>query len=359
MIQKIIGEVEDITIAIYIDDIHLAAATKESLLKGLDIVLGRLNEANLRVSLSKCSFLTDQVQAFGYLIDESGIRPDPKRVEKLTKIPFPATKKQMLSVLAAMNYFRGCIKSFSPLAAPLYRLTRDSVEYECTATSESDFERLKEAVSSAILLSPITDSDEFIVETDASVCGTSGVLKQKDKDGNERVVSLTSAGLRGAERLWDISNLELLALFRGLSSFEKFIENKRFLIRTDNISVYYLLNNRFDRVEVTRRSPASRFLIYVSTFDFTIKHVSGDAASFALTDLLSRILTIDENYRLILSPDSKKPLLNIRYRQDGNEKWVNLDSETVHVDSIKVDDMVKRVSASDLQKQIRLMDNHC
>ena len=82
-LERVIGQVDDIEVTVYIDDLNLASKSKEALLTGLDIILERLEKANLRASLAKCRFMTDHVLCFGYLIDKSGIKPDPSRVKKI------------------------------------------------------------------------------------------------------------------------------------------------------------------------------------------------------------------------------------------------------------------------------------
>ncbi|KAK2167454.1 hypothetical protein NP493_1277g00055 [Ridgeia piscesae] len=57
----------------YLDDIILTGATKAQHLETLDMVLGRLEEAGLRLKRKKCTFLADGVVYLGPRIDQHGL----------------------------------------------------------------------------------------------------------------------------------------------------------------------------------------------------------------------------------------------------------------------------------------------
>ena len=62
-------------VAVYLDDIILTGATKAKHIEMLDLVLGRLEEAGLRLKRKKCTFLADEVVYLGHKIDQHGLHP--------------------------------------------------------------------------------------------------------------------------------------------------------------------------------------------------------------------------------------------------------------------------------------------
>ena len=71
-------------VAVYLDDIILTGATKAKHLETLDLVLGRLEEAGLRLKREKCTFLADEVVYLGHKIDQHGLHPIEDKVEART-----------------------------------------------------------------------------------------------------------------------------------------------------------------------------------------------------------------------------------------------------------------------------------
>ena len=77
------------------------------------------------------------------------------------------------------------------------------------------FDALKEALSTAPVLSYPDFSREFILEVDASLNGLGTVLSQQGKDGQIRVIAYASHSLCPSERSmcnYSSAKLELLAL---------------------------------------------------------------------------------------------------------------------------------------------------
>ena len=62
-------------VVMYLDDIILTDATKAQHLETQDMVLGRLEEAELRLKRKKCTFLADEVVYLGHRIDQHELHP--------------------------------------------------------------------------------------------------------------------------------------------------------------------------------------------------------------------------------------------------------------------------------------------
>ena len=334
-------------IGLYIDDINLGFANKSDAKAGLQEFLSVVSKCGLRLNLDKCKFLCRKINVFGYEVSEAGVRAEPARVEKLAMVPFPASKRELLSFLASCNYFRDTVPKFSQLAAGLYELTAESTDFVITGAHREQFKNLKAALCESVLLEPIKSDETFVVESDASITGTSGVLKQLSSTGQERIVAVTSSGLVGSQKLWSIACLELLGVFRAVHKFEKFLDGKSFIIRTDNTAVMYTLGANIEKVEISKRSPASRALLYLSQFNYRVEHVKGESEKWRLTDLLSRITRNDPNWTINLTGNSKKPLMSLRFTSDGEVIEKN-------VSALDVAELVKPVEVSPLVEKVKL-----
>ena len=109
------------------------------------------------------------------------------------------------------------------------------------------------------------------MEVDASDYATGGVLYMECKDGLWRPVAFLSKSLNETERNYEIHDKEMLAIIRGLENWRHLLEGVRFKfeIWTDHKNLEY-----FMKVQKLNRRQA-QWALYLSRFDFTLKHVSG------------------------------------------------------------------------------------
>ena len=80
----------------YIDDLLVVSKGGfETHLEHLERVFTRLAEAGLKINASKSHFCCDELEYLGYLINRKGVRPTMKKVEAISKIATPTTRKQL------------------------------------------------------------------------------------------------------------------------------------------------------------------------------------------------------------------------------------------------------------------------
>ena len=90
---------------------------------------------------------------------------------------------------------------------------------------------------------------QFIVQTDASLVGIGAVLSQKfgsEDDGKVRdqPVAFVSRTLKGYEKNYSATDLELLAVIWSLKKFRHYILGSRFLLQTDHIALASIRNTK-------------------------------------------------------------------------------------------------------------------
>ena len=74
-------------IYLYIDDILVASSSFEEHYSHLRMVFERLNKFHLRLNVEKCTFVAEELEFLGYLVNGEGIRPIPGRVETILNSP--------------------------------------------------------------------------------------------------------------------------------------------------------------------------------------------------------------------------------------------------------------------------------
>jgi len=123
---------------------------------------------------------------------------------------------------------------------------------------------------------------KFRVEEDTSNYATGGVLFIKCSDEMWRPVTFISKSLSDTERNYEIHDKEILAVVRCLEAWRHFLEGTliKFKIWTDHKNLkYFMKTQKLNRRQV-------RWALYLSRFNFTLKHVPGSKIGKA--DSLSR-----------------------------------------------------------------------
>ena len=130
---------------VYLDDILIIEKTFEEHLENIARVLRK--STTLKLKPSKCHFLLRQVQYLGHTISDRGISPDATKLEAIKNFPKPTDLKSLRSFLGLASYYR----EFSPVANPLFKLTRKNVNFCWSDTCQEAFYRLKQLLINAAL----------------------------------------------------------------------------------------------------------------------------------------------------------------------------------------------------------------
>jgi hypothetical protein len=141
-------------------------------------VLGRLAKHELFLRPEKCEFEKTKIEYLGLIISENHVEMDPVKVAGVAEWPEPTNKREVQSFLGFANFYRQFIKDFSHHARPLFDLTRNDQKWKWETAEAYAFQKLKDSVTSAPVLTTPADNRPFRVEADSSDFATGVVLSQ-------------------------------------------------------------------------------------------------------------------------------------------------------------------------------------
>ena len=264
---------------VYLDDVILFSKTVDEHLERLVRILSRLLSAGLKLKPEKCSLLKRSVCFLGHVVSGDGIATDPDKTKAVSEWPVPSSVKELRSFLGLAGYYRRFVQDFASIAAPLHALTRKDHAFVWTDVTQSAFETLKDALTSPPILAMPNDTDEFILDTDASNHTIGAVLSQV-QGRVERVIAYASRTLDKREVNYCITRKELLSIVHSLKYFKQYLMGRHFKVRTDHAPLTWL-----------RRTPdpigqQARWLEVMEEFDFEVEHRPG--TKHANADALSR-----------------------------------------------------------------------
>ncbi|KAL4107224.1 hypothetical protein QTP88_017607 [Uroleucon formosanum] len=106
----------------YLDDIVVHGSSLRDHQEKLIQVFDRLRVHNLKLHPKKCNFLRKEVAYLGHIISETGVPPDPSKIQSIKNYPRPLNAKDVKSFLGLSNYYRRFVDNFTKFAQTLYRL---------------------------------------------------------------------------------------------------------------------------------------------------------------------------------------------------------------------------------------------
>jgi len=269
-------------VAVFIDDVIVGTETEEGYDELVAEVVKRLEENDLYVKQEKCKWKVREVEFLGVVIGPKGIKMEKEKVKEVLEWPTSKCVKDIQKFLRLANYYRQFIKGFAMVARPLHDLVKKDKKWEWTEKEEKAFKELKERFTKEPVLAAPDIDKQMRMEVDASDYATGGVLSMKCEDGLWRPVAFLSKLLNETERNYEIHDKEMLAIIRALEAWRHLLEGaqSKFEIWMDYKNLKYFMKAQ----KLNMRQ--ARWALYLSRFDFTLKHVAGSKMGKA--DGLSR-----------------------------------------------------------------------
>ncbi|EZG42932.1 putative retrotransposon protein [Gregarina niphandrodes] len=277
MVERLFGDLCWDGVLVYLDDIFIHAPELNRALQLLEIVLTRLQQAGLRLRLSKCCFLPKQIEYLGHVIQEGILAPQPKKIEALKILGSPVDKTTLRQALGMFGYYRNFIANYAQLTIPLTRLMKRDREFSWGTEEEKAFTQLKDRLGSAILSNEWQEGP-LTVETDASDYAVAGVLSF-NREGIVVPIEFMSKTLTEVEQRWPTREKEAYAIVVSLRKFDTFLRGRRAVVFTDHKSLQWMFN--------AKKGKIARWAATLQEYDLKIKHKSG--REILHVDALSRL----------------------------------------------------------------------
>ncbi len=195
----------------YLDDIMVAGASLKEHDENLQAVLQRINEAGLKLNMTKCHFRKTALSFLGHTFSEKGLQPDASHVSAVSDAPPPADEGSLRSFLGLTSWYSKFIPNYATVVEPLRVLLRGSTPFVWSSEAQESFETVKGLIVNSAALALFNPELPTIVTTDASDYGMGGVLTQIHADNSERTVAFASRTLTTAERKYSTVEKEALA----------------------------------------------------------------------------------------------------------------------------------------------------
>lgn len=307
LVDRVIGCDLEPHVFVYLDDIIVAT---DSFSKHFDILAKlseRIKAAGLTISVAKSRFCMKSLKYLGYIVSEDGVRPDPDKIAPIENYPIPKSVKDVRRLLGLAGWYRRFIPDFATITAPITNmLKKGQPKIEWSNEARDSLEKIKKCLTSSPVLANPNYELPFIIQTDASDVGMGGILVQGEGE-DERVVAYWSLKLSAAQRKYQTTERECLAVIMAVEKFRPYIEGTSFTVITDHASLLWLQNLK----DPTGR--LGRWALRLQPYDFVLKHRKGKF--MVVADALSRNVEVvdvrgssnDAWYNKLMDSVSKSP----------------------------------------------------
>ena len=106
LMDSVLGDLQPKIAVVYINDITIFSPTLEQHYEDVHCILERLNVANLKVNVNKCSFAMEEVVVLGFKVSKHRINPNPAKVQGINDLGPPKNVSGVKQILGMFNFYR-------------------------------------------------------------------------------------------------------------------------------------------------------------------------------------------------------------------------------------------------------------
>jgi len=222
--NDVFSDLLDVCVVVYLDDILIYSDNIMQHRKHVKEVLKRLQKAGLCTKAEKCEFHLNSIEYLGYVLSPYGLTMSDTQVKTIQEWPEPKKVKDIQSFLGFTNFYKRFIFNYSDIVIPLTRLTRKDTPWNFDENCRKAFNTLKQAFTSAPILTHWVPDVQLVMETNASDYALAAILSIMTKDNEIHPVAFHSRTFSVPELNYDVHDKELLAIFEAFKMWRYYLE---------------------------------------------------------------------------------------------------------------------------------------
>lgn len=286
--------------------------------KGLLEILGQFMQIcrhrNLKISATKSTLFTTSVKWCGRIIDKDGVHYDPRNLSGLRNITSPKTAGELSQYIHCLQWmsqsipdFANRISSMRKVLEAAYRKTgkrnkRSIASVPLSSLSwgrihEITFHELQDSLRQSVRLAHPDPKLQKCIYTDASdnywaavvtQCNTEELEKPLEKQMHQPLAFVSSA-FKDSELHWSTYEKEGFSIYQVFKRLDYLLlGNKPSHVYTDHRNLLFVYNPLSMEPAMGKHvvNKVQRWALYLSRFQYTIEHISGD--SNVMADIMTR-----------------------------------------------------------------------
>ena len=218
-----------------VDDILIWAENDKQLEERIRKIMQKCREHQITISASKFT-IGEEVKFAGYMVSKDGIKPDPMKVAAIEHYPAPKDVSELRSFLGLAQQLGSFMPDLSQSTVKLRSLLKMNTEYIWSPEINEEFLKVKEILTSDMIVKPFDPELDTVLITDASrLNGLGYLLVQYDQENHPRLVQCGSFALTDHQKNYATIELEFLAIVRAIEKCSFYLMGMdRFKVYSDH-----------------------------------------------------------------------------------------------------------------------------
>ena len=247
-LTKILAEIPNhkTFVASYMDDLLIFSKNEEEHQQHIAQVLEALITCGLKISPKKSLFFRDKVDHLGHTIEIIDGKPHTKiqrsKIEAIVRLKVPRTLKQLRGFCGMVNYLTRYVPRLNDLLRPIRRLTRKNTRYKWSEECQYAFDKIKELICKAPVLTLPNKEGLIRVYVDTSNTGVGCTVFQCDLEDPEKenLICYFSKTLEEPVKRYSVTETEGHGLCVALLHL-KFLKSRTFEVYTDHSALVHMM----------------------------------------------------------------------------------------------------------------------
>ncbi len=152
LMNKVFEPFLGLFLQVFIDDFGVYSDRASRLAK-LELVFQRLDDSGVTLNPEKTTIGFSKGKMVGHIVSKDGVATDPEKLDRISGLPFPTSKKALRGFLGMVGYYRRFIHMFVAKTRPLTRFLREDAPAPMEdGVSKRAFEQLKSTLQVAPIL---------------------------------------------------------------------------------------------------------------------------------------------------------------------------------------------------------------
>lgn len=316
----------------YIDDVAKGDMTAAASAENLRRFIVTCTEHGIRINFTKTRHSLSQTSVIGTVVSATHTQAHPSKVELIKNWPTPTSADSLATFLGLLVWLHKSIPSLADISQPLNKLARvKNFQRHWNEEANHAFLQAKSIVAEQLLRWVPDPSLSFTLATDASIYGLGGVLYQRDKNNNPRIIDIVSKTLNPGQRNYPPVQRELLSILFCCKRFRKYVHGRRFIIETDASALVKL--NDPDGGTATRRM-IEDWAIQLLPYNYEVRHIPGVLNVFP--DALSRMVRDIQLHQYQPPDSSDMTLLNKYTHRSAKQKAASTSKRATAIAAAKL-----------------------
>ena len=245
--------------------------------KNLQGLLDRCREKGIALNPDKLKLRRKEVTFMGHVLTDKGITIDPEKAKAVKDMPKPTSVEDVQRINGFVNYLSRFLPNLSDHMEPIRRLTHKGATWQWTKTEEDAFQKVKQLVTEAPVLTYFDPAKELEVQCDASQKGLGAALIQDGKP-----VAYASRSLTETETRYAQIEREMLAIVFALEKFHQYTYARPVRVQSDHKPLESILKKPL--AQAPRRIQG--MMMRLQQYDIDVRYEKG--TNLHIADLLSR-----------------------------------------------------------------------